>query len=345
MKIRVLIVEDSRFYQRYLCKVMEADPLLEVAGIAGTGQEARDMAEKLEPDIITLDLSLPDVTGFELLTDFTLKKKTPVIVVSSRPQVCETAIRLGARDFIEKVSDTKELKPEQFALLLQMKVKMQANGARKRRILPERLEKKKVSSLSEARSEALPCRLIAMGASLGGTESTLEVLSELPATMPGIVIVQHMPRGFTKPYAARLDKNCHLKVSEAKDGDQILPGRVLVAESGKHMTVLETPKGLFVRSREGEKVNNFCPSVDVLFSSAAKTKTHGIGVILSGIGQDGAEGMKKMKQEGFYTIGQSQESCAVYGMPRAAYLSGVVDAMLDPAEIAQKLIEKCQRHR
>lgn len=334
-KIRVLIVEDSDVYSRYLQNVLDADGMLSVAGTPGTGKEALEMTEALRPDVITLDLSLPDVSRFELLEKLVRQYRMPVIVVTSLPQACEEALRLGAKDYIEKRQANDERTAEQFELLLRLKIKTQA-GERKAR--SSRLS---VSSPNDlGLSKAGKVALIAVGASLGGTEVVMRMLSRLPRGLPGIVIVQHMPTGFTNAYAMRLNQYSELAVHEAVDNDLILPGTALVAPGGRQLSVIRSGSGYRVRLGGGEKNGGFCPSVDTLFTSvAAAAGPNAMGIILTGMGRDGALGLKAMHDAGAFTLAQDKESCAIFGMPAAAVELGGVDATASPEEMVERLLK------
>ena len=334
-KIRVLIIEDSRLYQMYLKQVIEADECLMVAGIADCGEKALEIIPALSPDIITLDLRLPDMDGFELLEDITRKWKVPVIVVTENADACERSIALGACDFIAKIQDTEPGTAEQFRLLLKLKLKMQAET---RSEAPRRASVKRPAPAAEQRS--LSSSIIAIGASLGGTETTLRILRQLPDNLPGIVIVQHMPPEYTNAYAMRLDHCCGLTAREARNGELILPGTALVARGGEQLTVYRTEQGYRARVGGTEKVGGFCPSVDALFHSVAKAAgADALGALLTGMGRDGAEGLKEMHDNKAYTLGQSEESRAVFGMPKAAWELGGVDKLLPPDKIAEEIIQ------
>ncbi|MDD3795703.1 MAG: chemotaxis-specific protein-glutamate methyltransferase CheB [Lachnospiraceae bacterium] len=333
-KIKTLIIEDSRLYQAYMTKILASDEQIEVGGVAGSAKEALQLLEQEKPDVITLDLGLPDVTGFELLTTLKQRYGIPIIVVTSIPKMCEKALALGAEDFVEKVQSAEKRVTEQFALLLKLKIKMQAGSFSGTKTAAARVPK--VMPGHQIRDS-----VIVIGASLGGTEATLEILKDLPEWMPGILVVQHMPVGFTKAYAMRLDQNCRMTVKEAKSEDKVEKGTVLVARGGSQMRLYKTVDGYRVRISEDDGKHNFCPSVDVLFESAAMAAgERATGVILTGMGRDGARGMVLMHQKGSYTIGQDEETCAVYGMPRAAAEAGAVDIQLPKQEIAEHLIRR-----
>lgn len=339
-KIKVLIIEDSKLYQAYMTKILSEDDQLEVGGVAGTAKEALQLVESVKPDVITLDMGLPDVRGFELLTTLVRRYNLPIIVVTSVPQMCQEAISLGAKDFIEKLQNGDKQSTEQFALLLKLKVKMQAISFSGKYAKPAVLEKR-----GEPAARPLGARgmssVIAIGASLGGTETTLEILKKLPVWIPGIVIVQHMPQGFTNAYAERLNNNCALTVKEAKNGDRVEAGKALIAKGGEQLTLYRSEDGYRVRLSKNDGKNTFCPSVDVLFESVAKEAGKAAtGVILTGMGHDGARGMLSMHEAGAYNIAESEETCVVFGMPRAAAEAGGVDVLLPKHEIAEALIKR-----
>ena len=360
-KIRVFMIEDSRLYQRFLRQIIESDDCLAVAGAAESGAQALELLPELRPDVITLDLQLPDCEGLELLQEILRRWNYPVVVVSGDAAACAAAIRLGARDFITKMQDAEPKTAEQFRLLLKLKLKMQTETkpAAPRRAPPEPPGKpprtlpagERDAGASPYRKPApepggLGARLIAVGASLGGTETTLQILRQLPNTLPGIVIVQHMPPAYTEAYAMRLDRCCGLEVREAKNGDMVLPGTALVAMGGAQLTVCRSEQGYRVKVGGPEKYGGFCPSVDVLFRSAAEAAgPSALGVILTGMGRDGAQGLKEMHDAGAYTLGQSKETCAVFGMPGAAEKLGAVDRLLPPDLIAEEIVRYWSRYK
>ena len=356
-KIRVLVIEDSLLYQAYLRKVIDADDCLTVVGTAATAAQALALIPQLKPDIITLDMQLPDSDGLALLGEIVKNRKIPVIVVTGDADTCEKAIALGAADFIEKIKDAEAKTAEQFRLLLKLKLKMQAEirNAPAHRIPPEPMPLRTLDKTPEGIPEKTPERyrsrpaqpqLIALGASLGGTETTLQILRQLPADLPGIVIVQHMPPEFTAAYAMRLSHCCSLDVREAVNGAPVLPGSAIIAKGGRQLTVCRDGSGFRVKIGSSERYGGFCPSVDVLFSSAAEAAgAEALGIILTGMGRDGAEGIKKMHNQGADTLGQDKESCAVFGMPGAAWNAGGLDKLLPPDEIAEEMIRYCSRKR
>ena len=360
-KIRVFMIEDSRLYQQFLRQVIESDDCLTVAGAAESGAQALELLAELNPDVITLDLQLPDCDGLALLKEIVQKWNLPVVVVSGDAEACAAAVGLGARDFITKMQDAEPKTAEQFRLLLKLKLKMQAEAkpAAPRSAPPESPGKpprpQPVREPDSARSPrrcpaaepgGISDRLIVLGASLGGTETTLQILRQLPDTLPGIVIVQHMPPEYTGAYAMRLDRCCDLEVREAKNGDAVLPGTALVAMGGAQLTVYRAEQGYRVKVGGSEKYGGFCPSVDVLFRSAAEAAgPAALGVLLTGMGRDGAQGLLEMHAAGAYTLGQNEETCAVFGMPGAAEKLGAVDRLLPPDMIADEIVRYFSRYK
>ena len=357
-KIRVFVIEDSKLYQQFLRQVIESDNCLTVAGTADCGAQALELIPELRPDVITLDLQLPDREGSELLKEILQRWDLPVVVVSGDAEACEDAVRLGARDFITKMQDAEPRTAEQFRLLLKLKLKMQAEA---KQTAPHRAPPGKAPRSPSVKEHgpafspyrkpagepgALNDRLIVIGASLGGTETTLQILRQLPDTLPGIVIVQHMPPEYTEAYAMRLNRCCDLEVHEARNGDMVLPGTALIAMGGAQLTVCRSEQGYWVRIGTSEKYGGFCPSVDVLFRSAAEAAgPAALGVILTGMGRDGAQGLREMHDAGAYTLGQSKETCAVFGMPGAAENLGAVDRLMSPDMIADEIVRYCSRYK
>jgi len=354
-KIRVLIVDDSRLYQAYLRQVIESDECLAVAGTADSAAQALALIPALSPDVITLDLQLPDRDGLEFLRELLQRWDIPVVAVSGDAEACAAAVRLGARDYIEKIQDAGAKTAEQFRLLLKLKLKMQTETkpsappripAEPQGKPPRRPSGREEPPASSPYRREPGDRLIAIGASLGGTETTLQILRRLPDTLPGIVIVQHMPPEYTESYAMRLDRCCGLSVREAKNGDPVLPGTALVAMGGAQMTVCRAERGYRVKIGGSERYGGFCPSADVLFRSAAEAAgPAALGVILTGMGRDGAQGLKEMHDAGAYTLGQDRETCAVFGMPGAADKLGAVDRLLSPDGIADEIIRYFSRYK
>lgn len=347
-KIRVMVVDDSMLFRNWLIQNLQQDMRFEIVGYACNALEAKNKLPTLKPDIMTLDIEMPGMTGLQFLKEVLPVHPIPIILVSSLNVQVFDALAAGAVDFVRKPESEPGAR-DRFIRTLKSKLAIGKNAHPR---LPSHdpaamLTKAKAASAGNtiyssggvgllqstpaARKPAIavPAHpnidVIAIGASTGGTEAILEVVRHFPAKMPGIVITQHMPAGFTSMYAERLDRICNLQVREAKHGDKIQPGLVLLAPGGLQMRVVRMGSGYAVSCSDGEKVSGHKPSVDVLFDSVASTvRSRAIGVILTGMGADGAAGMLRMRKAGAYTIGQDRDSCVVYGMPMEAFKIGAV---------------------
>lgn len=322
-KIKVLVVDDSILFRELLIRHLSAQPDVEVVGYAINAYDAKQKLPLLKPDVMTLDVEMPGLNGIELVKQLIPTNPIPVILVSSLNINVFEALSAGAVDFVRK-PDMSPQSNRTFLDLLCNKVRV---ASRAKVMVPAAQKQGEVLSslpvtLSPLRNKST---IIAIGASTGGTEATLAVLKQLPADCPGIVITQHMPEGFTKMYAERLNRICAMEVREAQNGDKILPGLALVAPGNLQMKLARIGSQYTVNCFPGEKVSGHTPSVDVLFTSMAElVGRNGIGIILTGMGRDGADGLLKMKKSGAYTIGQNKETCVVYGMPMVAYNIGAV---------------------
>ncbi len=345
-KIRLMIVDDSLLFRSWLMQNLGADPRFEIVGYAINAKDAESKLALLKPDIMTLDIEMPGMSGLEFLKKVLPSHPVPVILVSSLNMRVFDALAAGAIDFVRKPDMDMAGGKEAFLTTLKAKLSIGANArvrlAPANRPAPSthnttagNLFTVKAQSLAghsssssfrgNMTSPSSSIDVIAIGASTGGTEAILEVVRQFPARMPGIVITQHMPPGFTAMYAERLNRLCKLEVKEAEHGDKILPGRILLAPGGLQMRVVRLGSGYSVSCTDEDKVSGHRPSVDVLFTSvAANVKNRAIGVILTGMGADGAAGMLRMRKSGAYTIGQDRETCVVYGMPMEAYKIGAV---------------------
>ncbi|MDD3429073.1 MAG: chemotaxis response regulator protein-glutamate methylesterase [Oscillospiraceae bacterium] len=321
-KNRVLIVDDSILFRTTLEKKLNEDPYLEVVGTASDAIEALEKVESLKPDVLTLDVEMPKVSGIEFLKKLMPLYPTPVVVVSGAPVTTLDALDAGAVDFVKKplIQSPADLDNFVRELIVKLKIGSIANVGQKKAPQPPKPQGQPTLL------RPIDNMVIAIGASTGGTEAILEVVKDLPTTTPGIVIVQHMPAVFTRMYAERLDKHCKMRVKEAQDGDRVERGKIIIAAGEFHLRLARNAQGYYVTSKPGEKVSGHCPSVDVLFESVADTaKNRSLGIILTGMGADGSKGLLKMRKAGAYTIGQNQQSCVVYGMPMVAFnIGGVV---------------------
>nr|WP_294680609.1 chemotaxis response regulator protein-glutamate methylesterase [uncultured Anaerotignum sp.] len=343
-KIKVFIVDDSLLFRKMLIENLSAYGDIEVIGYAIDAFDAMRKIPVLKPDVVTTDVEMPGMTGIEFLKQLIPKYPVPVILCSSLNLSVFDALSAGAIDFVRKPDNVK-IKVPTFIINLITKIKIAsvakvkvptqpltpaAEKARTSVVTAKSAIQKSTAPIGDAflrltnSSKQLDAFVIAIGASTGGTEATLKVLQNLPADTPGIVVTQHMPEGFTKMYAERLNRICKMQVREAKNGDIIKRGLVLIAPGDFQMRVVKTGAFYSVKCTKEKKVSGHMPSVDVLFDSMADNVYKGMGIILTGMGQDGAKGLLRMRQKGFYTLGQSKESCVVYGMPMEANKLGAV---------------------
>lgn len=334
-KIRVLVVDDSLVFREALCKGLAGDSAIEVVGTATDPFMAKDCLTELRPQVMTLDVEMPKMNGIEFLQRLMPQYPIPVVVVSSASDRVFDALNAGAVDFVTKPEHLTDHSFDAFINELIVKIKIASTA--KVGFWKEEAPRHHHTGFSTAGNSD---RIIAIGASTGGTEAIAYILKELPTNLPGIIIVQHMPPVFTRMYAERLNNNCLLEVKEAQSGDQVLPGRVLIAPGDQHMRLQKSGSGLAVECFPGEKVNGHCPSVDVLFQSVAeKMGNKAVGVILTGMGYDGAKSLLEMRKHGAVTFGQDEASCVVYGMPKVAYEIGAVERQMSLQKIPEALCQ------
>lgn len=352
-KIRVFVVDDSIFFRQTIINHLKTRNNMEVIGFAASAFEARTKIPSMKPDVVTMDVEMPGLSGIDFLKELLPKYPVPVILVSSLNLSVFDALSAGAVDFVQKPDMSKNYSVTNFFSVLDSKIYI-ASRAKvnvkpqpgKPQGIPAATPGGATAAFSSNLSQMIQTNmLIAIGASTGGTEATLEVLQRLPADMPGIVVTQHMPEGFTKMYAERLNRICKLEVKEAQNGDRIRKGLVLIAPGGPlQMRVEKDLKGYYVSCQPGEKVNGHRPSVDVLFSSVAKKAgKSAIGIIMTGMGRDGASGLLEMRNAGAFTIGQDKESCVVYGMPMVAYDIGGVCIQASCTNISNVLLNQLRK--
>jgi len=332
-KIRVLVVEDSMFFRELLVKNLNTDPALEVVASARDPFEARDMIVKYKPDVMTLDIEMPKMNGIDFLKKLMPQYPMPVVMISSLSDKVFDALNAGAVDFVAKPALTDREKLEDF-ISKELPVKIKIASTAK----IGNIKKTVVPTLSENISSDNKELILAIGASTGGTEAIATIIKDFGPDIPGTVVVQHMPAGFTEMYANRLNDQCRVKVKEAKNGDRVLPGQVLIAPGGDCQMRLIKANGVYqVEIKPGPKVSGHCPSVDVLFESVAKSaKNRALGIILTGMGGDGAKGLLEMRKAGARTIGQDESTCVVYGMPKVAFDIGAVECQEKLGDIAKK---------
>lgn len=339
MSIKVLVVDDSSFMRQVLSKILAADPLIEVVGVAKDGAEALVEIDEKNPDVITMDIEMPTMDGLTCLEALMSKSPKPVIMVSvltiegAEPTI--KALELGAIDFITKPSD-KSAKEEIEAIGEELIRKIKEAA----KVRPDQL-KKVIPAASRIRSisNVNDMDMVAIGTSTGGPRALYYLLPQFPKDFPiGIVVAQHLPPGFTKIFAERLNALCKLQVKEAETGDRVEAGKILIAPSGFQTLIRRDAKGLCIEVSE-EPVSLYKPSVDVLFDSMADSVADkALGIIMTGMGGDGAKGMKKMHDAGAQTIAESESSCVVFGMPKVAIEAGGVDHIESLTDIFDRLV-------
>lgn len=349
-KVRVLIVDDSAFVRRTITKILERDPRVEVVGTAWDGQEAIEKIAKLKPDVVTMDLNMPHMTGMEALDIIMREMPLPVIVVSSlnKEIIEETleALEHGAVDFIVKPTELASDKLFQIESELVNKVVTIASlKGQGKPVTP------KVRSFTPSKKSSLPLLphpfssvsvdCVAIGVSTGGPTALYQIIPKLPEEFPaGIVIVQHMPPGFTKPLAERMDKNSNILVKEAEMGDEVAPGVALIAPGGSHL-FLERKGSKVIANTDPEPSDLIhIPSIDLTFSDVADVYRHrSLGIILTGMGKDGVEGLQKMKAYGARSIAEDESTCVVFGMPEVAIQRGIIDRVAPVYDIAEIIMQ------
>jgi two-component system chemotaxis response regulator CheB len=346
MRTRVLIVEDSPVMQRLLADLIGRDRELEVAGIAGDPYEARELVKSLRPDVMTLDVEMPRMDGLTFLERLMRLHPMPVVMVSSLTErdaeASLRALELGAVDVICKPRGGDVQGLVEFGNSIADSLRAAARADLGARSAPRAAATRTLEGPSDRR--LLEGRLIAIGASTGGTEAIREILLRLPASTPPVVIVQHMPEMFTRMFAKRLDEQCTISVCEATDRQRLEPGHAYVAPGNYHLRVHRSGKGFEARIEQGAPVNRHRPSVDVLFDSVAAAAAEGAtAVILTGMGGDGAAGMLRIRTAGGHTLAQDEPSCVVFGMPKTAIEAGGVDRVLPLDALAEGIMQQVRK--
>ena len=333
-QIKVLVVEDSMVFREILVQNLNKDAEIQVVAVAKDPFEARDAILKYRPDVMTLDVELPRMSGIEFLRKLMPQYPIPVVVISALSDKVFEALNAGAVDFVAKPVNASRQQIEDFIHNeLNVKVKIAAAA---------QIGNVRKPGLMQTQQHAAPLKdnglIVAIGASTGGAEAIFSVVKNFGPDIPGVVIVQHMPPGFTEMYAKRLDNQCRVRVKEACTGDRVMRGQVLIAPGGdRHMRLVKVNGVYQVECRPGPKVNGHCPSVDELFYSVANTAgSRALGIILTGMGGDGAKGLLAMRKAGAETIGQDESTCVVYGMPKVAYDIGAVKHQVRLDDIAKK---------
>ncbi len=348
-KIKVLVVDDSALMRQLITEILSQAPDIEVVGAASDPYKAREQILAHEPDVLTLDVEMPRMDGLTFLGKLMRSRPMPVVMVSSLTEKgCDTTFRameLGAVDFVTKPRiDVTDGMADIGAEIIQ-KVRT-ASRARVTRLAAS-TEEGSGSSPTKTTDEALiqsTHKVIAIGASTGGTQALTHVIPKLPSNTPGIVIVIHMPAGFTARYAKRLNEQSQMQVREASDGDVVLPGHVLIAPGNYHMALRRSGARYYVSIKDDPPVNQFRPSVDVLFNSCARyVGSNAMGVILTGMGNDGARGMLAMKRAGSHTIAQNEATCVVFGMPKEAIKAGGVEEILPIDKVSDGILAEARK--
>ncbi|MEY4764699.1 MAG: hypothetical protein RI907_1372 [Pseudomonadota bacterium] len=355
-KIKVVVVDDSALVRSMLTEIINRQSDMTCIGAAADPLVAREMIRNLNPDVITLDVEMPRMDGIDFLSKLMRLRPMPVVMVSTLTErgadVTLKALELGAVDFVAKPKIGVADGLRQLADDITDKVRVAAR-ARIHRMpgatpapaagapaAPGAPKPAAASTASASLGRLSTEKIIFIGASTGGTEATKEVLTALPPDAPGVVITQHMPPGFTRNYAARLDGLCKIRVQEARDGERILPGHAYIAPGGMHLSVEKSGANYIARVQDGDPVNRHKPSVEVLFQSAARVVgPNAIGIMLTGMGADGAKAMRQMRDAGAYCVAQDEASCVVFGMPREAIAAGAINEVLPLTKIAGHLIE------
>ena len=331
-QIKVLVVDDSVLFRQMISRGLDQDPGIQVVATAGDPFQARDMILRFEPDVMTLDIEMPRMNGIDFLRKLMPQYPIPTVMISSLNKAVFDAMDAGAVEFVNKpvesqAEDISRWVKQELIAKIKIAATVQVGKYKK-------TDGAQVASYGRDYSG----KVLAIGASTGGTEAIYDVVKRFNTDIPGTVVVQHMPPGFTKMYAERLDNQCKVTVKEAENGDLVEVGKVLIAPGDKHMRLTKTGGMYRVEVKAGEKVSGHCPSVDVLFDSVAKTAaSNAVGVILTGMGSDGARGLLAMRRAGAKTIGQDESSCVVYGMPKVAFDIGAVAQQASLENIASKV--------
>ncbi len=342
--VRVLVVDDSALMRKLIPQILATDSSIQVVGTAMDGNFGLKKIEDLKPQVITLDLEMPGMGGLEMLKEIMRRHRIPVIVVSSHStqgaSVTLQALSMGAFDFVAKPNDVSARMPQiAQELITKIKAAAQSRGVKVRPV-PERAPR---TQKAPPDTKKLVTRVVAIGVSTGGPHALQYVLSQLPGDFPGsILVVQHMPEGFTEMFARRLDEICAIAIKEAQSGDLLLAGRALICPGSRHLKVKRLPLGDVAVLSDDPRVNGHRPSVDVLFKSVAEEfGSKSVAVLMTGMGDDGAQGMGEVKAAGGMTIAQSEDSCVVFGMPKAAIERGYAVRIVGLDVLANTLQVQC----
>lgn len=345
MTIKVLVIDDSALVRSLLSEIIRNAPGFSLVGAAPDAYVARDLVNQFTPDVITLDIEMPRMDGLSFLEKLMAARPTPVVMISTLTdagaEVTLQALELGAVDFIPKpklgisegLREYSEIILEKLAAAAKVKVKPIKKATDRTQVnASEKISRERIQSTE---------KIIAIGASTGGTEAIKDVLMQLPSAVPGIVMTQHMPPGFTRTFAERLNKLTRLRVSEAKGGERILPGHAYLAPGGFHLLVTRSGADYVIKLSDADPVHRHRPAVDVMMESVANAGGKNvIGVLLTGMGKDGAKGMLDIRNHGGYTFAQDEKSCVVYGMPKEAVSIGGVDEVIELSDMGTAILSK-----
>ena len=340
--IKVIVIDDSALVRNILQEGLNSDPGIEVVATASDPYIARDKILEFKPDVLTLDVEMPRMDGVEFLRKLMPQYPIPVVMVSSLTekgkQITLDALEAGAVDIVTKPKASVSAGLNEMMSQLKTKVKI-ASTANVSHWKNKPVKLKSGKTLSYSALPETTDKIIVIGASTGGTEAIKEVISKFPRTTPGVVIVQHMPAGFTKMFSERMNSECSMEVKEAEHGDRIMTGRVLIAPGGKQLRVIRSGGIYKVEVKEGPLCCGHCPSVEILMQSVATSVgSNAVGAMLTGMGADGATGMKAMRDAGAKCIAQDEQSCVVFGMPKEAYLKGGAEKLVSLPNIAATLL-------
>ncbi len=348
-KIKVLIVDDSALIRSVLREIVSEQSDMEVVGVAPDPLVARELIRQTNPDVLTLDVEMPKMDGLDFLERLMRLRPMPVVMVSSLTERgSETTLRaleLGAVDFVAKPKISIQSGMRDYADLIADKLRTAARARVHARQRPLNAGDEAVRTMPVLRTPfGSSEKLIIIGASTGGTEAIREFLQQMPSDCPGILIVQHMPEGFTRSFAQRLDSLCRISVKEAEHGDRVLPGHAYLAPGHSHLLLARSGANYVTQLDQGPPVNRHRPSVDVLFESAAASAgKNAVGVILTGMGKDGSAGMLKMREAGAFNVAQDEASCVVYGMPREAVVVGAVHEVAPLLQLPERVMQQLAR--
>ncbi|RPH26531.1 chemotaxis response regulator protein-glutamate methylesterase [Buttiauxella warmboldiae] len=336
-KIRVICVDDSALIRNIMSEIVNNQPDMEMVATAPDPIIARDLIKRFNPDVLTLDVEMPRMDGLDFLERLMRLRPMPVIMVSSLTsrgsEITLNALELGAIDFVTKPEMGLKDGMLQYADIISEKIRMASKAQVRRRENNTQVPRTISSPLVGSE------KIIAIGSSTGGTEALRQVLIPMPLSSPGIVIAQHMPPGFTRSFAERLNNLCQIAVKEGEDGDRVLPGHAYIAPGGFHMELVRSGANYHIKLNQSPPINRHRPAVDALFNSVAKSAgKNAVGAILTGMGNDGAQGLLEMRKAGAHTLAQSEKSCVVFGMPREAIALEAACEIVDLDDMSQRIL-------